>query len=487
MLKQLAYLKQRLEPSRSVYLDHNATTPVSRRARRSMNRVLKKQFGNPSSIYRLGRKSAALMEQAREEAALAMGANPGELYFTACATESNNLVLHSLFQLFHPRKKKILSSPMEHPSVIKTLEYLERQGAEVVYCPVDPQGRLMLQKLRELLDDQTFLVCVMLANNDIGTLQDIPAIVEIAHKQGALVLSDCVQALGKVPVKLNEWGVDYATFSAHKLYGPKGVGALFARNGVPLSPMIHGGSQEDGIRAGTESVHNIVGFGAACREVDRLLDKAPRMEGLKEKLFKGILSIRPDVVKNSPAEYCLPNTLNVSFPGLRRQEFMAVLDRYGIAVSAGSACGAKKQKASRSLQAIGVSDVAMTESIRISLGIHTTRKDIRHTLRILKRYFKGRIHHVHLVSAGEFRKHLKEDPLLLDVRPGFTRKNGKAPVGSLEIPFQSLHRKVDELPRDRSILVFCSKGNLSFLAAYYLKGRGFDKVGSLEGGLKGLE
>src|SRR5690242_16430967 len=216
-----------------------------------MSQVLKHYYGNPSSFYRIARKSTAIIDQAREYVAAAIQADPHEVCFTGCATESNNAVLKSVSAHFFPVKKKIISTPIEHPSVINTLVYLQTRGLVVEYCAVDRQGRVLLPELEKQIDDDTFLLCCMVANNETGVIQNIAAITKIARQRNVLVLSDCVQALGKIPIDVHGWDIDYASFSAHKLYGPKGIGALYIKDGSPFSPLLHGGHQENGFRAGT--------------------------------------------------------------------------------------------------------------------------------------------------------------------------------------------------------------------------------------------
>ena len=294
-------------------------------------------------------------------------------------------MLKSVSAHFFPRKKKIISTPIEHPSVLNTLEYLETQGIVVEYCAVDRQGRVLLEELEKQMDEQTFLVCCMVANNETGVIQDIAAITNIARRHDALVLMDCVQALGKIPVDVHKWGVDYASFSAHKLYGPKGIGALYVKEGSPFTPFLHGGHQESGLRAGTESIHNIAGFGVACQDVEKLVVDAQRIGILKRQLIERLKEIKPDCVINSPeaeAE-CLPNTLNITFPGVENAGLMGMLDYRGIAVSAGSACSTGEDKPSHVLKAIGLSDQAARETIRISLGHRTSARDIQYMTQVI--------------------------------------------------------------------------------------------------------
>jgi cysteine desulfurase len=384
-------LRHRFRFKKYVYLDNNATTYVSKPVRRIMKRVLKYYWGNPSSAYYMGKMSAQIIEKARQQVADAIHAHSHEIYFTGCATESNNAVLKSLSHHFYPEKKKIISTPVEHPSIINTLEFLQTQGIVVQYCPVDHFGHIDIHELENLIDTDTFLICCIFANNEIGTIQNVKEISRLAKAHNVLVLSDCVQAFGKVPVNVKELGVDYATFSAHKLYGPKGVGALYANISSPLEPFIHGGHQEEGMRAGTESVHNIAGFGAACKDVNNLLANHDKTKNLKEHFIKQLKDVKPDVIINSPTEDCLPNTISVTFPDIKSGELMMMLDYHGIAVSSGSACSTHLNKPSHVLKAIGLSDKAAEETIRISFGKDTTDRDIRFTIKVIANFLKCRL------------------------------------------------------------------------------------------------
>ncbi|MGZ9166624.1 MAG: aminotransferase class V-fold PLP-dependent enzyme, partial [Anaerolineales bacterium] len=446
-------------------------------------------YGNPSSFYGMGRKSAEIMEQAREQVANAIHAGPHEIYFTACATESNNAVLKSISAHFFPRKKKIISTPIEHPSVLNTLEYLETQGIVVEYCAVDRQGRVLLDELEKQMDEQTFLVCCVAANNETGVIQDIAAITNIARRHDALVLTDCVQALGKIPVDVHAWGVDYASFSAHKLYGPKGIGALYVKEGSPFTPFLHGGHQESGLRAGTESIHNIAGFGAACQDVEKLLVDAQRVRGLKRQLIALLKEIKPDCAINSPETDadCLPNTLSITFPGVENAGLMGMLDYRGVAVSAGSACSTGEDKPSHVLKAIGLSDQAARETIRISLGHDTSEGDIRYVAQVVRDYIEGRTPFVNMITPAQLNETILFDDqtYILDVRPDDDRKKFKGLPNSHEVSPLSIEKYLDQLPRDKEILVYCPGGGLSFMISYYLKSKGFKHVSNLRGGLDG--
>lgn len=373
---------------RNVYLDNNATTHVSKAVRKTMNRVLKYCWGNPSSGYQKGKTANSIVENAREQVASAIHAHPHEIYFTSCATEANNMVLKSLSNHFYPGKKKIISTPIEHPSVINTLKFLETKGIIVQYCPVDRYGFVSAEELENMIDNDTFLICCMLANNEIGTIQNIREISSVAQKHSILVMSDCVQAFGKIPIDVKDLGIDYATFSAHKLYGPKGIGCLYAKISSPIEAFIHGGHQEEGLRAGTESVHNIAGFGKACQATRQLISHSAQTLLLKEYFSQQLRIIKPDIVINSPTTGCLPNTISITFPNISSRELMMMLDYNGISVSSGSACSSQLNKPSHVLKAIGLSDTLANETLRISFGKDTRKGDIDYTVNVIRKYFK---------------------------------------------------------------------------------------------------
>jgi cysteine desulfurase len=395
--------------------------------------------------------------------------------------------LKSVSNHFFPTKKKIISTPIEHPSIINTLGFLKTQGIVVEYCPVDRLGRVLLPELEKLIDDDTFLVCCMLANNEIGTIQDIHSIAKIARQHKVLVLCDCVQAFGKIPIDVQDLGIDYATFSAHKLYGPKGVGALYIKQGSPFSPFMHGGHQENGMRAGTESLHNIAGFGVACREVEKLLTHSNKIGILKNQFIKQIQSIKPDCVINSPESDCLPNTISITFPNTDNAALLAMLDYHGIAVSSGSACSAQEDKPSHVLKAIGLSDEAAKETIRFSLGCSTTAGDIRYAAKVFRNFVEGRSLHVTMVTPAQLNEAMLFDEqfFILDVRPQSLRLKIKSLPNSHEASFYTIDRFIRQLPTNKHILVVCQKGNFSYVVSYYLKSKGFDRVSNLLEGMVG--
>jgi cysteine desulfurase len=346
---------------------------------------------------------------------------------------------------------------------------------------------VQLAELEKQVDDETFLVCCMLANNETGVIQDLKAVTGIAKRHGALVLSDCVQALGKIPIDVQAWGVDYASFSAHKLYGPKGAGALFIKKGSPFLPYLHGGHQESGLRAGTESNHNIIGFGAACQEVKKLLTDADRIRALKRRLVQRLKEIKPDCVINSPeteAE-CLPNTLSITFPGVENSGLMGMLDYRGVAVSAGSACSTGEDTPSHVLKAIGLSDQAARETIRISLGHDTSMRDIQYMTQVVKDYIEGRVSFVNMLAPAQLNEAVlfSKDTFILDVRPSDDRERFKGLPNAHEVNPLFVENYLQQLPRDKQILVYCPGGGLSVMISYYLKAKGFKRITNLRGGL----
>jgi cysteine desulfurase len=472
---------------RNVYFDYNATTDVSKNVQKKIRSVLSKYPGNPSSLHDSGKRAAEIIDEARRNMADAIHADPSEIIFTGSASEANNMVLKSLFDMNYPLKHKIISLPIEHPSVIKTLEYLQSKGLTIQYCPIDTTGRIKLEALNELIDDTTILVSCMLANNEIGTIQDVRSVVEVASKKNVPVFSDCVQGFGKMPIDIKSLGVDYASFSAHKVYGPKGTGVLYVKKGSPISPLIHGGHQEQGLRAGTESVHVIAGFGEASLSIDKHIAHAERLQKLKEFFIFEMKRIKPDSILNSPDENCLSNTISVRFPGVKNESILAMLNYYGVEVSAGSACSSGDDKPSYVLKAIGLSDEEARETIRISMGSGTSRKDVVYLVQVLANYFKGKALFVESISSTQLNKMMVSDPgpVVLDIRPEFQRKKTPGHKNFKVMHYNAIEKNLHSIPRDKPVVIACETGRLSLLTAYTLKSRGYSLVSSLKDGIRG--
>lgn len=372
-----------------IYLDHNATTPLHPEVKRVMVEMLD-VFGNPSSLHAFGREARARVEAARAQVAALVNADPVEVIFTGSGSEGNNTVL-SLVRCTKTAcrcdlgtRKGLVTTAIEHPCVLETAKYLRRLGHPVTILGVDRSGRIDLDELRAAVTPEVGLVSIMTANNETGTIQDIPEAARIAHEAGALFHTDAVQAVGKIPVDVRAWDVDFLTLSAHKIYGPKGVGALVARRGTPLCPLILGGHQEAGRRAGTENTIGIAAMGEAARM--RLVEmdtEAPRLAALRDRLRQGIEAAIPDVSFNGHPEHTLPSTLNVSFMGVEGEAILLHLDAVGIAVSTGSACASGSLDPSHVIMALGVPVEYAHGSIRISLGRETTEEHIDTMLREL--------------------------------------------------------------------------------------------------------
>lgn len=381
-----------MEQSNSrVYLDNNATTPLDSEVKAVLIEALE-LYANGSSMHEEGRRVGAALEESRNQVARLINAEPEEIIFTSGGSESNN----SIFNLIRfdktqgglgpkdslPSERRVISSVIEHPSVLGPLERLKKEGFPVTFLPVDRYGLVDLKKLKESLDDSLVLVSVMLANNEIGTIQPVEEIAEIVHSRGILLHTDAVQGLGKIEVDVKKLGVDYLSCSAHKLYGPKGVGCLYVRKGSPFSAFLIGGHQEEGRRAGTYNSTGIIGFGKAAEKAERIMaDDHQRLSQLRDHLEQEIQRLIPDVTINGHPKQRLPNTTNISFAGAEGESILLYLDLAGIDVSTGSACATGSLDPSHVLMATNLDPEYAHGSIRFSLGRMTTEEDIDQVLK----------------------------------------------------------------------------------------------------------
>lgn len=366
-----------------IYLDHNATTPVDPAVAERMAWFLREHFGNPSSLYPIGRKVKEIMNEARERVAGSLGVDRGEIFFTGSGTESDNFAVFGTLDAA-PEKNEFVTSAIEHPAVIEAAKALERRGVKVTYLPVDEYGTVSLDDLRSALTPKTALVSVMHANNEIGTIQPIPEIVRIARERDVPVHTDAVQSFGKIDVDARKLGVDFLTVSAHKIYGPKGIGALYIRRGANICPFVRGGRQERGLRAGTENTAGIVGFGEAVRVLEEKGRKErSRVEKLAETLKKGVEERIPGARFNGHPKNRVKSTLSFAFPGLEAEAILLALATKEIYVSTGSACSEESEEVSHVLQAIGLRPEIARSSIRMSLGRSNSDEDIAVVLREL--------------------------------------------------------------------------------------------------------
>jgi len=359
-----------------VYLDNNATTPVDPAVAEKMSLFLKDHFGNPSSLYPIGRQVKEMITEARETVAKAMGASRTEIVFTGSGSEADNFAIRGVLDAF-PEKNELITSTIEHPAVLQTANYLEKKGVKVTYAPVDKFGTVDVNFIRDIITPRTALITIMHANNEIGTIQPIEEISQIARDKGVLLHTDAVQSFGKLDVNVNNLGVDLLSISAHKIYGPKGVGALYIRKGTSISPLIYGGHQEREMRAGTENTAGIIGMGEAVRIIKERGDKdKKRINKLAEKLKRGIEDNIPKVKFNGHEKKRIKGTLNYAFFGLEAEAILLALATKGIYVSTGSACSEGAEDVSHVLDAIGLKPEVTRSCIRFSLGRFSTEEDI---------------------------------------------------------------------------------------------------------------
>jgi len=360
-----------------IYLDHNATTPVAPEALAAMRPYLEREFGNPSSAHDAGTTAAAAIARARAEVAALLGGEPGGVVFTASGSEADNLAITGVALARLGERDHIITSAVEHPAVLATCRYLQRRlGLRLTVVPVDSYGIVDPEDVRLAIEPGTVLVSIMHANNEVGTLQPIAEIAAVAHQHGVLVHTDAAQSVGKLPLDVEALGVDLLTVAGHKLYAPKGIGALYVRPGTRLDPVIHGAGHEHGLRAGTENVPYIAGLGAAATLAGARLRSGAHVEAerLRDRLHAALRSEVPDLALNGHPRDRLPNTLNVSFPGLDGEELLAQAPT--IAAATGSACHSGRSEPSAVLTAMGLDADRALGAVRLSLGYGTTAADV---------------------------------------------------------------------------------------------------------------
>lgn len=365
-----------------IYFDYNATTPLSKEVYDFYVKELA-EYANGSSLHQEGREVAATIEQARRQIGALVNANASELVFTSGGSESNNMVFNTMVELSKKRNNKVIvTTAIEHPCVLEASRRLESQfGFEVIYLPVDDAGIVDMESYKKALEKKPLLVSIMTANNEIGTIQDIKSLCTMAHEVGSLFHTDAVQAAGKIPVDFKDWGVDYATLSAHKIYGPKGVGALYVKERAPIEALIRGGHQEHGLRAGTYNGPAIAAFGYAAELAGKELAEYAAFTGkLRQQLKDGLLKAVPGIRINGHETKVLPNTLNVSFPGAEGEAILLYLDLLGVAASTGSACASASLDPSHVLMATGLGPELAHGSIRFSFGKYNTPEEVNFVL-----------------------------------------------------------------------------------------------------------
>lgn len=373
-----------MSTAKRIYMDHAATTYTNKEVLQEMLPFFTDYYGNPSSIHQFGREVKKNIDIARERVAKALGALPEEIYFTAGGSEADNWAIKGVAYANRKKGNHIITSAIEHHAVLHTCEYLEKEGFEVTYLPVDQYGLVSIDDLRNAITDKTILITIMYANNEIGTIQPIEEIARLAKEKGIYFHTDAVQAVGSVKINVKEQNIDMLSLSAHKFYGPKGIGALYIRKGVKLISFLHGGAQERGRRAGTENVPGIVGLGKAIELADSKLDESVRrISALRDKLIKGIMEKIPYTRLNGHAENRLANNANFCFEYIEGESLLLNLDMKGVAGSSGSACTSGSLDPSHVLLAIGLPHEIAHGSLRLSLGEVNTEDDIEYVLEIL--------------------------------------------------------------------------------------------------------
>lgn len=368
-----------------IYLDHAATTMLCPKALDAMMPFLTNSFGNPSSSYEAGFTARDAVARARKQIADLISAQPGEIFFTSGGSEADNWALRSTARMLAHKGKHIITTSIEHHAVLHTVDYLENIGFEVTRLPVNKDGRISPKQLEEAIRPDTILISVMFANNEIGTIQPIKELAAVAHQHQILFHTDAVQAFGQIPINVDELGIDMLSASAHKLYGPKGIGCLYLRKGIKLPPLLFGGAQESGMRAGTEPVAAIAGFGAAaeCARLDMKTSMARETE-LRDYLIRQILTRIPNAHLNGSPVHRLPGNANFSFPSVEGETLLILLDMKGICASAGSACSSASHSPSHVLKAIGLPDSLAKGSLRLTLGRETTKEELEQTIDALE-------------------------------------------------------------------------------------------------------
>ncbi len=367
--------------NRIIYLDHAATTYVKPEVFEAMKPYFCEHFGNASSIYSIGRHSKKAVEEAREKVAKAIGAQVKEIYFTGSGSEADNWALKGVAAANKKKGNHIITSAIEHPAIMNSCKYLEGEGFEVTYLPVDSDGVVSLEDLKNAIKENTILISIMFANNEIGTIQSVQEIGAIARERGILFHTDAVQAVGNIPIDVEKMNIDLLSLSGHKLYGPKGIGALYVRKGVKISSFIHGGQQERGKRASTENIPAIVGLGKAIElAAENLEEYNKKLISLRERTIEGLMAKIPYIRLNGHRHNRLPGNVNISFQYIEGESLLLMLDMLGVCGSSGSACSSGSLDPSHVLMAIGLPHEIAHGSLRLSFGDENTDEDVDYIL-----------------------------------------------------------------------------------------------------------
>lgn len=370
-----------------IYLDNAASTAVHPEVVKEMLPYFDVQYGNPSSIHQFGRKAKNAIQKARKQVAALIGAESDEIIFTSGGTESNNTIFYGIkFQGEKFEPSHIITSSIEHDAVLEPIREFEKNGCQITYLPVDKHGMINPDDITKSISEQTVMISIMFANNEVGTIQPIKEISKICNKYQIPLHTDAVQAVGKIPINVKDLGVDALSISSHKINGPKGVGALFLKKGSTTTPYILGGGQENGMRSGTENVASIVGFGKACEIAkDKLSDNISHFQTLHSSILSKVVKEIPHVKLNGHPQNRIFNNIHLTFLGVNGEDLIIKLDEHGIAASTGSACSMHTQKASHVLKAMGFNHEQITGSLRVSFGYTNTLDEVEQTVKVLKK------------------------------------------------------------------------------------------------------
>jgi len=367
-----------------IYLDNAASTPVHEKVLEEMLPFFREQYGNPSSIHKHGRLANVAIQNARKRVAALINADSNEILITSGGTESNNMAIYGIAS--QTKGRHIITSSIEHDAILEPCRHLEKEGYRVSFLPVDKYGFVNLEDLKKEISSDTCLITIMYANNEVGTIQPISEIAQIARERNIIFHTDAVQAVGKTPIDVKKLRIDLLSISSHKINGPKGVGALYIRNGVKISPLILGGGQERGLRSGTENVASIAGFGMACQIAnENANENMAYFKKLTTRLISKILDEIPSTIFNGHPDKRIPNNTHFTFLGVNGEDLIIKLDENKISASTGSACSVKIQKASHVLKAMGFSHEQVTGSLRLTIGVTNTEQEIDQTVEVLKK------------------------------------------------------------------------------------------------------
>lgn len=368
------------------YFDNSATTRIKDEVFKEMIPYLSIEYGNPSSLYSIGRSAKRTISEARRRVASLINCSPEEIYFTSCGSESDNTALKGIAYANKEKGNHIITSKIEHPAILNSCKNLENKGFKISYIDVDKDGMLNLEKLESEITDQTILISIMYANNEIGTIEPIREIAQIAHSHGIIFHTDAVQAVGNIPIDVKKMNIDMLSLSGHKLYAPKGIGALYVKNGIEFERFMDGGHQEKNKRSGTENVAEIVALGKACQIAENNIEQyQEKLRGLRDYCLKEIEEKIPDIHINGTMEKRLPGNINISFKDLNSGELLLRLDEVGICASGGSACSSKEASPSHVLTAIGLPSELSKSALRLTFGDYNTKEDVEYLVENLVR------------------------------------------------------------------------------------------------------